>query len=141
MDKEAGLLAWTVLSCPKAGFLTNPDKTRKHFIEINGEKVVCLAKGGECRVYGEFYTGSLNSKESWVTPVISESCPNSCPYKYLVCNDLHKDHDYIEYYPEHNKYREFQRYCKHFEMIPSEPEMTEEIVCLSRKLGECYGQR
>jgi hypothetical protein len=83
MDKEAGLLAAIVLQDPtgRAGFLTNPDKSRSHFIEVAGEKIVCLAKGGECRHYGEFYTGSLNSKESWVTPVISESCPNACPYK------------------------------------------------------------
>jgi hypothetical protein len=121
MPEEAGLLQTIILQDPtgRAGFLTNPDENRPHFLDIGGEKVVCLAKGGECRVYGEFYTGSLNNKESWVTPVISENCPNSCPYKYLVCEGTaHKDHNYTEYYPEYNKYRgEFTRYCKHFELI------------------------
>ena len=121
MTKEANLIAAVVLQEPRVGFMINPDKSKSHFIEVNGEKIVCLAKGGECRHYGRYYTGSLNDTDSWVTPTISESCPNSCPYKHLVCEgERHKDHDYIEYYPEYNKYPEFRRYCKHFENIPIE---------------------
>lgn len=135
MDKESNLLAAIILQEPRAGFLTNPNKSRPHFIEADGERIVCLAKGGECRHYGEFYTGSLNSKESWTTPVIGESCPNTCPYKYLVCEgEAHKDHDYVEYYPEYNKYRgEFRRYCKHFELIP-EQVATEQRITRQRNI-------
>ena len=73
----------------EVGFNMNPEaKNRPNFINVNGEKVVCLAQGGECRVYGEFYgAGGLNNADSWKTPIISESCPNECPYKYLVCDD------------------------------------------------------
>jgi len=147
MSEEAGLLQAMILQDPtgRAGFLTNPDKKRPHTLETEGaaggiEKLVCLAKGGECRHYGEFYTGSLNSKESWLTPIISEGCPNTCPYKYLVCEgEAHKGHDYTEYYPEHNKYRgEFYRYCKHFEIIHERPKIRVNRTCESAIDGNWY---
>jgi len=143
MSEEANLLAAMVLQdlTGRAGFLTNPDKDRPHVLETGGEKLVCLAKGGECRHYGEFYTGSLNSKESWATPIISEGCPNRCPYKYLVCDGAtHEGHDYVEYYPEYNKYRgEFTRYCKHFEIIPEIIKPRTRDVCV-KNIEYWYGE-
>ena len=106
------------------GMKTNPDlKNRPSFIEINGEKVVCLAQGGECRQSGQFYfPGGLNNPDSWKTPIISRGCDDRCPYKYLVCDGHdHSDDDSVKVfipYPDYNKFRgEFERYCKDFSRI------------------------
>lgn len=115
----------TLMGGSDVGFNMNPDaKNKPTFIEINGEKVVCMAQAGECRHYGQYYTGSLNDSDSWVTPIISESCPDKCWYKYLVCdehkhtNDEEEDIGKITYYPERNKFRgQFTSYCKDFEKI------------------------
>ena len=121
------------------GMSTNPDtKNRPHFIEICGEKVVCLAKGGECRTYGEFYTvGGLRDSQSWKTPVISKSCPDKCPYKYLVCeNHDHSNDDAFVFqpYPEYNKFRgEFSVYCKDFSRI----NLSDESI--PRRCSACRG--
>jgi len=81
------------------GMKTKPDlKNRPSFIEINGEKVVCLAQGGECRQSGQFYfPGGLNNPDSWKTPIISRGCDDRCPYKYLVCDGHdHSDDDSVK---------------------------------------------
>ena len=106
---------------PGVGFLTNPETSeRQSFIEINGEKVVCLAKGGECRHNRNYYSPGLRDETSWTTPIIDSSCPNKCGYKKLVCDD-HEEGECessIAYYPEHNKFQgEFERYCRTFSKL------------------------
>ncbi|MCK4665887.1 hypothetical protein KAU33_04015 [Candidatus Dependentiae bacterium] len=116
--------ALVIFGGEKVGMMTNPDlKNRPNFIEINGEKVVCLAQGGECRQHGQFYfSGGLNNPDSWKTPIISRGCEDRCPYKYLVCNGHDHAHDdgvdvFIPY-PQYNKFcGEFERYCKDFKRI------------------------
>lgn len=51
MDEDAKMLAAiTLMGGCQVGFNTNPEtKTRDCFIEIKGEKIVCIAQGGECR--------------------------------------------------------------------------------------------
>ena len=115
----------TLMGGSDVGFNMNPNaKNRPTFIEINNEKIVCMAQAGECRFQGQYYTGSLEDADSWVTPIISESCPDECWYKYLVCdehkhtNDEEEDIGKITYYPERNKFRgQFISYCKDFERI------------------------
>lgn len=128
MDFEAQILASIILKGallgrPEVGFMTNSNaKNQPHFIIVNGEKVVCLAKGGECRFNGTYYDccGGLNSAKSWVTPIINHTCPNECPSKYLIC----KGHSAIpeckgkmHFYPQYNKYPEFDCYCRNFILI------------------------
>lgn len=102
-----------------AGMSTNPDtKTRPHFIIVDGEKLVCLAKGGECRERDEFYTMGMRDSKSWKTPIIAKECSDRCPYKYSVCEGHdHSEDDVFVFtpYPEYNKFRgEFVTYCKNF---------------------------
>jgi len=69
---SGGLLRNIVLfGGPKVGFSTNPD-TKKHlgYIEINGEKIVCLAQGGECRYNSKFYTPGLNDEKIFKKTVL-----------------------------------------------------------------------
>lgn len=120
-----GLMAAVILLGGfEVGISTNSDSgKRPNFITVNGEKVVCTAQGGECRVYGEFYTmGGLRDSDSWKTPIISKTCPNNCPYKCIVCDDHeHGDDENVGVfipYPERNKFRgQFTRYCEDFERL------------------------
>ena len=108
---------------PEVGMMTNPDReNRPNFIEVNGEKVVCRAQGGECRYQSEFYSPGLRTPESWRTPVIRYSCPDDCPYKCLVCDDHNhspgEDIDVFIPYPHYNKFQgQFTRYCRDFDRI------------------------
>ncbi len=119
MDKDAALMTEIILLGGRnAGFNTNPDaKNQPCFIEENGEKIVCLAQGGECRYNHNYYSPGMGDAKSWRTPVIEESCPDACCYKVLVCDK----HDAmcegsIEYYPEYNKFRgQFKKYFRNFD--------------------------
>ncbi|MCK5012196.1 MAG: hypothetical protein KAS66_00090 [Candidatus Omnitrophica bacterium] len=108
---------------PKVGMMTNPDSyKRPNHIMINGEKVVCRAQGGECRQYGEFYSPVPSETGSWKTPVISHRCPDSCPYKYLVCDghdhSPNEDVGIFIPYPHYNKFcGQYTRYCRDFDRI------------------------
>ena len=116
------------------GMMTNPDREHQpNFIVINDEKVVCRAQGGECRHQSEFYSPGLRTPESWRTPVISYSCPDSCPYKCLVCDehDHNPDEDVDVFipFPQYNKFQgQFTRYCRDFERIHL-PGKDEEELC------------
>lgn len=102
----------------QVGFHTNPEtEKRQCFIEVNGQKIVCLAQGGECRYNYDYYSPGLNDKKSWTTPIIDFSCRDECPYKVLVC-DGHdeKCEGSIIYYPHYNKFDgQFKRYCRNFD--------------------------
>lgn len=118
MDKDAEIMAGVVLfGGPHAGFNTNPEtKTKPCFIEVDGQKLVCLAQGGECRYNHKYYSPGLNDAKSWRTPIIDEDCPDQCCYKVIVC-DEHGDRceGSITYYPQYNKYRQFKKYCRNFD--------------------------
>jgi len=104
----------------QVGFNTNPEsKTKPCFIEINGQKIVCLAQGGECRFNDSYYTPGMNDEKSWTTPIIDKQCPNRCPYKVLVCDDHEeKCEGSMEYYPQYNKFRGlFNKYCRNFNLL------------------------
>ena len=107
----------------KVGYATNPDTDKKPcFIEVGGEKLVCLAQGGECRYNDKFYSWGLNDMKSWTTPIIDESCPDQCCFKVIVCDNHPEDCEgSIRYYPEHNKYCGlYTRYCRNFDKIKVE---------------------
>jgi hypothetical protein len=117
--KDGYLMTKIVLSGgPQAGFNTNPDtKTKPCFIEINGQKLVCLAQGGECRHNYKYYSPGLSDTKSWRTPIIDDSCPDQCRYKVIVC-DGHgeKCEGSITYYPQYNKFNGlFRKYCRNFD--------------------------
>jgi hypothetical protein len=119
MNKDAEIMAGVVLfGGPQVGFNTNPEtKTRKCFIEVDGQKLVCLAQGGECRYNHEYYSPGLSDAKSWRTPIIDENCPNQCCYKVIVCDD-HGDkcEGSITYYPQYNKFRGlYNKYCRNFD--------------------------
>jgi len=103
---------------PTVGFSTNPEtEKRPCFIEINGEKIVCIAQGGECRYNYKYYSPGLNDSKSWTTPIIDKDCPTECCYKVLVC-DGHdeKCEGSVTYYPHYNKFRgQYKRYCRNFD--------------------------
>ena len=44
------------------------------------DKNTCTARGGECRTYGPYYTGTLYDKQSWEAPIAGEFCNPKCPY-------------------------------------------------------------
>ncbi len=119
-EKDAALMmnALTIFGGPAVGFNTNPKtKKRQCFIEVNGEKIVCIAQGGECRYNHKYYSPGLNDRKSWTTPIIDEDCPDRCCYKVLVC-DSHDDkcENSITYYPQYNKFRgQFKRYCRNLD--------------------------
>ena len=129
-EKQAMLMSMMVIGGGyEVGMMTNPDsKDRPNFIEINGEKVVCLAQGGECRVPGEFYcAGGLNNPDSWKTPIISHTCPNTCSDKWLVCEGHdHKPGENVHEFiinPYRNKFAgQFSRFCKDFDRIKTNHE-------------------
>lgn len=116
---SANIMARIVLfGGPQAGFNTNPEtRERPCFIEVDGQKLVCLAQGGECRYNYKYYSPGLNDAKSWTTPIIDEDCPDQCCYKSLVCDDHEeKCEGSIEYYPHYNKFRgQFRKYCRNFD--------------------------
>lgn len=120
------LSTMTIFGGPQVGFNTNPEtKTRPCFIEIKGQKMVCLAQGGECRYNYNYYSSGMRDAKSWTTPIIEEDCPNRCCYKVLVCDD-HPDkcEGSITYYPYYNKYRGlFKKYCRNFDKFGIEDGM------------------
>lgn len=119
-EKDVGLLMnkMVLFGGCDVGFSTNP-KTEKEpcFIEVCGQKIVCLAQGGECRSNYRYYSPGLNDRKSWATPIIDEDCPDTCHYKVLVCdNHDEKCEGSIIYYPHYNKFRgQFKRYCRNFD--------------------------
>ena len=126
-DKEAEaaalMNAMTLYGGPEVGFNTNP-RTEKEpcFIEVDGQKIVCIAQGGECRYNYNYYSPGLSDKKSWTTPIIDESCPNQCCYKVIVCDDHdEKCEGSITYYPRYNKFcGQFKRYCRNFDKFIKE---------------------
>ena len=122
MNEDASLLQDIVVfsGVPEVGYLTNLE-TRNHpgFIEKNGEKLVCLAQGGECRYNPKFYSIGMRDAKSWKTPIIQEDCPDRCNYKALVCDDHPKKcKGSITYYLEYNKFRgQFLKYCRNFDKL------------------------
>lgn len=120
MDDEANIMAGVVLfGGPQAGFNTNLEKTgtRPCFIEVNGQKLVCVAQGGECRYNHRYYSPGLNDAKSWRTPIVDDDCPDQCCFKALVCDEHgEKCEGSIEYYPHYNKFRGlFRKYCRNFD--------------------------
>jgi hypothetical protein len=119
-ESDVGLLMnnMVIFGGCEVGYNTNP-KTEKEscFIEVGGQKIVCLAQGGECRYNHNYFSWSLNDKKSWTTPIIAECCPDTCSYKVLVCDDHdEKCEGSIRYHPQYNKfYGQFKRYCRNFD--------------------------
>lgn len=119
-ERNAGLLMneMVIYGGHKVGFNTNT-KTEKEpcFIEVDGQKIVCLAQGGECRYNHNYFSLSMSDNKSWLTPIIDESCPDICLYKVLVCDDHdEKCEGSITYYPQYNKFcGQFKRYCRNFD--------------------------
>lgn len=116
---------------PEIAYMTNPEaRDRPTFIEINGEKVVCIAKGGECRYNHRYYTSGMRNEKSWTTPIIDATCPNECGKKALVCDDHPKDCKGVTYHLEHNKFSgQFVKYCRSFRKLEGdEDEVTSEIT-------------
>jgi hypothetical protein len=119
-EKEAALMmnAMTIFGGPAVGFNTNPEtEKRPCFMVVNGEKIVCLAQGGECRYNYKYYSPGLNDRKSWTTPIVDIDCPDMCCYKSLVCDDHdEKCEGSITYYPHYNKFRgQFKRYCRNLD--------------------------
>lgn len=119
MDEDAKIIAaMTLFGGHQVGFNTNSEtKTKPCFIEIKGEKIVCVAQGGECRYNHKYYTPGMRDTKSWTTPIIDEDCPNRCGYKMIVCDDHEEGcKDNIEYYHQYNKFRGlFRKYCRNFD--------------------------
>lgn len=124
MDDDAALMnKMIIFGGSQAGFNTNPEtEKRQCFIEVNGQKIVCLAQGGECRYNHNYYSPGLSDKKSWTTPIIDESCRDECPYKVLVCDDHDEKCEHsIIYYPQYNKFcGQFKRYCRNFDKFIKE---------------------
>lgn len=121
IDNDANLMAALILEGgPQAGFLTNPEeRDRQNFIEVNGEKLVCIAQGGECRSNPNYYTLGFGDAKSWKTPVIDVDCPNKCPYKVLVCDNHPEDCEgKITPYAQYNKFRgQFESFCGNLDRL------------------------
>lgn len=119
MDDDTSIIAaMTLFGGHQVGFNTNPEtNTKPCFIEIKGEKIVCIAQGGECRYNHKYYSPGLNDTRSWTTPIIDDDCPNRCGYKVIVCdNHEEKCEGSIEYYSQYNKFRGlFRKYCRNFD--------------------------
>jgi len=124
-DDDAKLMEGIILfGGSKAGFNTNLGETEveEPFIVIKGQKLVCVAQGGECRYNHRYYTMGMGDAKSWRTPIIDDDCPDRCCYKALVC-DGHgeKCEGSIEYYPHYNKFRGlFRKYCRNFDKFLGE---------------------
>lgn len=123
-DDHATLMERIVLfGGPQAGFNTNPEtKTRECFIEVDGQKLVCVAQGGECRYNHKYYSPGMGDAKSWRTPIVDSDCPDRCCYKMLVCDEHgEKCEGSIEYYPHYNKFRGlFRKYCRNFDKFLKE---------------------
>ncbi len=119
MNEDADIMAGIVLfGGPRVGFKTNPKAEKEHcFIEINGQKVVCIAQGGECRYIHKYYSPGMQDTKSWTTPIIDADCPDRCNYKVLVCDNHGENCEgSIEYYPMYNKFNgRFKKYCRNFD--------------------------
>lgn len=119
MDDDAKIMTGVVLfGGSQAGFIINSDtKTKPCFIEVEGQKLVCVAQGGECRYNHKYYSPGLNDAKSWRTPIIDEDCPDQCGYKVLVCDEHgEKCEGSITYYPAYNKFRgQFRKYCRNLD--------------------------
>ncbi|MCK4730480.1 MAG: hypothetical protein KAT28_04125 [Candidatus Aenigmarchaeota archaeon] len=144
MGEEADLIRkMTLFGDPEIGYLTNPETgKRPNYIEINGEKVVCLAKGGECRFNPDYYNIGINDAKSWKTPIIDETCPNRCGYKRLVCDDHPEGGCSDTFYPHNNKFRgQFTRYCRNFSLIEDAkiPEETNDPIATNWDNSESQG--
>ena len=119
-ERDAAMLMneMVLFGGPDVGFNTNPEtEKRSCFIEIGGEKIVCIAQGGECRYNYKYYSPGLNDRKSWTTPIIDEDCPDRCCYKVLVCDGHYeKCEGSVTYYPHYNKFRgQFVRYCRNLD--------------------------
>lgn len=81
----------------------------------NGDQVVCLAQGGECRFNSKFYTPGMGDTKSWTVPQVDHTCPNRCGYKMVICRHEQTEGDecpgYINYYPQYDKYG-LSPYCR-----------------------------
>jgi len=124
-DDDANIMAGIVLfGGPQAGFNTNLEETetRKCFIEVDGQKLVCVAQGGECRYNYKYYSPGMGDAKSWRTPIVDSDCPDRCGYKMLVCDEHgEKCEGSIEYYPHYNKFRGlFRKYCRNFDKFLKE---------------------
>jgi len=121
MEDDAAIMAKLILyRGVEVGFRTNPNmKNSEPFIEVNGEKVVCIAQGGECRYNHRYYSPGLSDAKSWTTPIIDKSCPDQCCYKVLVCdNHGGKCESSIEYYPQYNKFAWlYKKYCRELDKL------------------------
>ncbi len=97
--------------------LNHESGKRSCFNEVDGQKTVCVAQGGECRYNHNYYTSGMGDAKSWTTPIIDNTCPDQCTYKMLVCdNHGEKCEGSIEYYPQYNKFRGlFRKYCRNFD--------------------------
>ncbi len=131
-EKEAAdiMAGIVIFGGHKVGFNTNPEtEKRQCFIEIKGEKIVCIAQAGECRCNYNYYSPGLNDKKSWTTPIIEESCPDRCLYKVLVCDNHEKGCEgSITYYPQYNKfYGQYQKYCRNLEKYLGKEEDREKV--------------
>lgn len=119
-ERDAAMMmnAMVIFGGSDVGFNTNPEtEKRPCFIEIGGEKIVCIAQGGECRYNHKYYSPGLNDKKSWTTPIIDKDCPDRCCYKVLVCDNHDKKCEgSVTYYPHYNKFRGlFVRYCRNLD--------------------------
>ncbi len=116
MDQEVSLMRLMALTGDdRVGHNMNPDiSMRPSFIEIFGEKIVCLAKGGECRLNNKYYTLGMNDTKSWTTPIIEVVCPHNCPYReHVHDNHIGECKNVFKPFPHYNKFRgEFESYCK-----------------------------
>jgi hypothetical protein len=126
-ERDAAMMmnAMTIFGGCDVGFNTNPEtEKRPCFMEIGGEKIVCIAQGGECRYNYKYYSPGLNDRKSWTTPIIDKNCPDRCCYKVLVC-DSHdeKCEGSVTYYPQYNKFRgQFKRYCRNLDKYVNKKE-------------------
>lgn len=117
--EDADIIAGVILyGGHQAGFKTNRNSEKVPcFIEVGGQRIVCIAQGGECRYNSDYYSPGLRDTKSWTTPIVDESCPDQCCYKVLVC-DEHGDkcEGSIEYYPQYNKFAGlYRKYCRNFD--------------------------
>jgi hypothetical protein len=119
-EKDAALMMneISIFGGYAVGFNTNPETEKRDcFIEVDGEKIVCIAQGGECRYNYKYCSPGLNDIKSWTTPIADKDCPDQCCFKVLVCdNHDEKCEGSVTYYPQYNKFRGlFKRYCRNLD--------------------------
>lgn len=61
----------------------------------------------------------LEMQKAGKPPIIDIDCPNTCPYKVLVCDDHPEDCEgSFTPYAQYNKFRgQFQSFCKNFDRL------------------------